>query len=101
MTMLTVTSQRLQTKFGEISDIVKSREPVVITQYGRPTMLLVSYDDGIEALRQYHAKKLVDFLNERAKESPLATDAEIDEISRLIEEEREANYQEKLKKYAK
>ena len=40
-------------------------------------------------------------VDKRAKESPPITDAEMDEISRLIEEEREANYQEKLKNMQK
>lgn len=100
--MLTVSSQRLQSKFGEISDIVKSREPVLITQYGRPTMMLISYNDDIaELIRQYHAKKLITFLDEQAKISPKDTDEELAEISRLIEEEREIIYQEKLKSNAK
>lgn len=100
--MLTVSSQRFQTKFGEISDIVKTREPVIITQYGRPTMMLISYNDDIaEVLRQYHAKKFVAFLEEQAKAHPPATDEELAEINRLIDEEREIIYQEKLKNNAK
>ncbi len=55
--------------------------------------------EQIEELRQYHAKKFLNFLDERAKESLPITNAEMDEINRLIEEEREANYQEKFKKF--
>lgn len=102
MAMLTVSSQHLQTKFGEISDIVKSREPVIITQYNRPTMMLIPYNDDLaEVIRQYHAKKFVAFLNEQAKKSPPTTDEELAEINRLIDEEREIVYQEKLKNNAK
>lgn len=102
MAMLTVSSQRLQTKFGEISDIVKSREPVIITQYNRPTMMLISYNDDLaEVIRQYHAKKFVAFLNEQAKNSPEPTDEELEELNRIIDEEREIVYQEKLNKNAK
>lgn len=99
-TMITVTSQRVQTKFGEISDIVKSREPVVITQYGRPTMMLISYEDGMEILRQYKAQQFVSWLDERAKNStePALTEEEEAELYRMIEEEREAVYQENLKR---
>lgn len=96
-----VSSQKVQAKFGEIADIVKRREPVVITQYGRPTMMLVAYDDGMEAMRQYHANQLVAFLHERAKNAQPMSDEEMAEISRMIEEEREAVYQENLKKNAK
>lgn len=102
MAMLTISSQRLQTKFGEISDIVKSREPVIITQYNRPTMMLISYNDDLaEVIRQYHAKKFVAFLNEQAKNSTEPTDEELEELNRIIDEEREIVYQEKLKKNAK
>lgn len=95
--MITIPSQRLQTRFGEISDIVKNNEPVVVTQYGKPTMMLISYDDELmELMRQYYAQKAIKFLEERAKQSQRATDEELDEISRLIEEEREIVYQEKL-----
>lgn len=102
MAMLTVSSQHLQTKFGEISDIVKSREPVIITQYNRPTMMLIPYNDDLaEVIRQYHAKKFVAFLNEQAEAHPPTTDEELAEINRLIDEEREIVYQEKLKNNAK
>lgn len=102
MTMFKVTSQQLQTKFGEISDIAKSREPVIITQYGKPTMMLMRYNDDLaELVRQYHAQKAMQFLQERAKEYERTTDEDLEEISRLIEEEREIVYQEKLKNNAK
>lgn len=100
--MLTISSQHLQTKFGEVSQIVKSREPVLITQYGKPTMMLISYNEDLaELVRQYHAQKFLSFLNERAKTSTRTTDKELEEISRLIEEEREMVYQENLKSNAK
>lgn len=100
--MLTVSSQRLQTKFGEVADIVQSREPVLITQYGKPTMMLISYDDEImEMMRQYHAQKAMSFLQERAEKYTRTTDEELEELYHLIEEEREMVYQEKCKAYAK
>lgn len=98
--MYIVSSQKIQAQFGEIADRVKSHEPVVITQSGRPTMMLVNYDEGMAAMRQYHANQFCAFLNERARHTPPASYEELAEISRLIEEEREAIYQENLKQNA-
>lgn len=95
-----VSSQKVQAKFGEIADIVKRREPVVITQYGRPTMMLVAYDDGMAMLEQNTREQALDFLSKRAKNAQPMSDEEMAEISRMIEEEREAVYQENLKKNA-
>lgn len=98
--MLTVTSGSLQAKFGEISNIVKSREPVIITEQDKPTMMLMAYDDGMEILRQYHAKKFIAFLDEQAKSSEYASDKEMEELLRMIDAERDLVYQEKLNKNA-
>lgn len=101
--MLTVTSQHLQAQFGEICNVIKSHEPVIVTQSGKPTMMILSYDEGIEALRQYRAKQFVAWLDERAKNcpDPEPSEEEMAQLSRIIEEEREAVYQENLKKNAK
>lgn len=98
--MLTVTSGSLQTKFGEISNIVKSREPVIITEQDKPTMMLMAYDDGMEIFRQYYAKKFIAFLDEQAQNSEYASDKETEELLRMIDEERDLVYQEKLNKNA-
>ncbi|WP_066801539.1 hypothetical protein [Moraxella oblonga] len=94
--MLTVTSGSLQTKFGEISNIVKSREPVIITEQDKPTMMLMAYDDGMEILRQYHAKKFIAFLDERANNNEYTSDDELADLLAMIDEERNLVYQEKL-----
>ncbi|MDO5651213.1 MAG: hypothetical protein Q4G13_03635 [Moraxella sp.] len=93
--MMTVSSQRLQTKFGEISDIVKGREPVVITQYKRPTMIVFAYEDGMELMRLAAKMRFIQRLEERAKAVPAATEEEMQAISKMIEEEREVVYQKK------
>lgn len=98
--MLTVTSGSLQTKFGEISNIVKSREPVIITEQDKPTMMLMAYDDGMEILRQYHTKKFLAFLDEQANDNERISNDEVEELLRMIDAERDLVYQEKLNKNA-
>ncbi len=43
--MQTKTSGKVQKSFGEVVDVVTGGEPVTITQYGRPTMLLMRYQE--------------------------------------------------------
>lgn len=82
--MQIVTSGKVQASFGEIADIAKSGEVVTITQYGRPTLLLMRYQDGIEAIRAAAGKNAVAWLDERAKNLPKAaqevTQAELDAL---------------------
>jgi antitoxin (DNA-binding transcriptional repressor) of toxin-antitoxin stability system len=94
--MQTMTFGKVQTSFGEVADVVKGGEPVTITQYGRPTMLLVRYKDGIEMMREMAGKRLIDLLDERAKDAPTEARAISDEALRvLIDEEINASINEK------
>ena len=94
--MQTMTSGKVQTSFGEVADVVKGGEPVTITQYGRPTMLLVRYQDGMEMMREMAGKRLIDLLDERAKDAPIEARAISDETLRvLIDEEINASVNEK------
>lgn len=99
--MLTISSQHLQTKFGEVSDIVKSREPVVITQYNRPTLVLTRYEDAMTTMCLAAKMRFIERLNKNARYTTEPTDDELAELSRLIDEERESIYQEDLKKNEK
>lgn len=101
MKMLIVPSQRIQTKFGEFADIVKTREPVIITQYNRPTLILTRYEDAMENMRLAAKMRFIQRLNKNARYTTEPTDEEIAELNRLIDEEREIVYQENLKKNAK
>lgn len=96
--MLTIPSYKLQNEFAEISNMIKGREPVVITQYQRPTMLVLSYEEGMEMMRLAAKMRFIQRLDQRANEMPEATEEEMQAISQLIEEEREAISQEKLSK---
>lgn len=94
--MQTMTSGKVQTSFGEVADVVKGGEPVTITQYGRPTMLLVRYQDGMEMMRQMAGKRLIDLLDERAKDAPeQARSISDEELRVLIDEEINASINEK------
>ena len=87
--MQTVTSGKVQASFGEIADIAKSGEVVTITQYGRPTLLLMRYQDGIEAIRAAAGKKAVSWLDERAQNLPKAAqELTQEELNDLIDEAR-------------
>jgi prevent-host-death family protein len=84
--MKTLPSVEVQNKFGSIANIVKSGEPVTVTQYGTPTMMILPYTLAAEALRAYSARRLVqlmDAMSPASSEAPVMTD---EEITNLIHE---------------
>jgi antitoxin (DNA-binding transcriptional repressor) of toxin-antitoxin stability system len=88
MTMQTISSGKVQASFGEVADVAKGGAPVTITQYGRPTMLLVQYLDGVEMMREMAGKRLIELLDERAKDAPYEARAISDEeLQMLIDQE--------------
>ena len=60
----------MQANFGQAMDIAKSGEPVTITQYGRPALMLFSHREGEELLRLRSTVKLSQYLEGRAKTRP-------------------------------
>lgn len=85
--MQTISSAKVQTSFGEVADIVKSGEPITITQYGRPTMLLLPYKEGVELMRLRASENLMKWFDDRAKDAPQpAKDATLEEINALVDE---------------
>ena len=88
--MQTVTSGKVQASFGEVADIAKGGEPVTITQYGRPTLLIMRYQDGMEALRAASAVRMGRWLEEREKDAPQAArEVSLEALNALIDEERD------------
>lgn len=84
-----VTSKQIQSQFGRIADIVKSKKPVAITQYGRPTMVLFPYDEAVELSRMQARKNLLALLEEREKNPPESViNLSIEEINQMIDDER-------------
>lgn len=81
--MKTLPSVEVQNKFGSIANIVKSGEPVAVTQYGTPTMMILPYALAVEALREYKARRMVDFMDQMkpaAANHPALTDEQISEL---------------------
>ena len=58
--MQTFSSRELQTRFGAVLDVAK-REPVTVTQYGRPSVMIVPFEIGQEAVRVHSASRFADF----------------------------------------
>lgn len=102
-TMQLLTSQQVQTGFGKFADLVKQqgREPVIITQYKRPTMAVFSYDEAMEMMKLSAKMRFIQALAENAKGSKEPSDEELVELNRLIDAEREIIYQENLKNNAR
>jgi prevent-host-death family protein len=84
--MQTLSSAKVQSSFGEVADIAKSGEPVAITQYGRPTLMLVSYKEGEELLRLRNTARIHEYMNERLKNMPRAPALSMDAINDLVHE---------------
>ena len=83
--MHTVTSGKVQSSFGAVVDIAKSGEPVTITQYGRPTLMLFSYADGEALLRLRNVERVQLGLADRlTKVDALAAGMTIDDVNDLV-----------------
>jgi len=86
MTMKTLSSVEVQNRFGSIANIVKSGEPVAVTQYGTPTMMILPYSLAAEALRDYNARKLVQFMDAMPPASNDAPNLTLEQINALVHE---------------
>ena len=88
LNMQTVTSKKIQSNFREVAEIAKSGEPVTITQYGRPTLLLMRYQDGVSVLQELAKQKMVAWMDCRKSTAPIsAMTVSDDELNDLINEE--------------
>lgn len=77
----------MQANFGKAMDIAKSGEPVTITQYGRPALMLFSHKEGEELLRLRSTVKLSHYLEGRAKTLPSdVPELTADDINNLVHE---------------
>ena len=86
--MKTLASRVVQNNFGGIADIVKSGEPVTVTQHGRPTLMILPYAQGQEALRLLAAQRMGAFLDGLPGEfvDPTAPAVSLKEINNLVHE---------------
>ena len=85
--MQTLTSAKVQANFGAAADIAKSGEVVIITQYGRPALMLMSYKEGEELLRLRAAATMNRYFEGRAQNMPQSEPAlSLDDINRVVHE---------------
>ena len=86
MSMKTRSSVEVQNRFGSIANIVKSGEPVTVTQYGTPTMMILPYSLATEALRGYNARKLVEFMDVMPSANADAPNLTLEQLNKLVHE---------------
>lgn len=82
--MKTFASREVQSHFGAVLDAAK-REPVMVTQYGRPVVVMMNYEDALEARQALAMRRLA----QRLQEMPTSSAAETltdDDINRLVHE---------------
>ena len=86
--MQTVTSGKIQSNFGEVAEIAKFGDPVTITQYGRPTLILMRYQDGVTVLQELAKQKMVSWLEGRKNTAPIsAITVSEEELNSIIDNE--------------
>lgn len=89
--MQIVTSKQIQAQFSEFAEQVKDKAPIAISQSGKPTMILMRYDEGIEALRELSKARLLAAMAERRNQAPASlNDLTLDELQQMIDEARHA-----------
>jgi antitoxin (DNA-binding transcriptional repressor) of toxin-antitoxin stability system len=86
MTMLTMPSVTVQNRFGTVSRTVGRGEPITVTQYGEPTMMILPYHIAKEALRVWNAKKFVEMMDSMPPSNPNAPDISLAEINDIVHE---------------
>jgi len=83
--MKTLTAADVQSQFGSIANIVSGGEPIAVTQQGTPTLMILPYDMGTEALRSYLARQLVQLMDD-APVSPSSTELSLDQVNQMVHE---------------
>ena len=79
-----IASSEVQSRFGAAHDLAK-HDPVIVTQSGRPIVVMMPYEDGVETLRLKASQALRDFLRKLPANPEAEKLSEID-INRLIHE---------------
>ena len=82
--MKIIASSEVQSRFGAALDLAK-HDPVIVTQSGRPIVVMMPYEDGVETLRLKTSQALRDFLRKLPANPEAEKLSEID-INRLIHE---------------
>ena len=63
MDMKTLPSREVQTRFGAVLDTAK-REPVTVTQYGRPVVVMMSVEEALAGQRALAGRRMSEFLRQ-------------------------------------
>ena len=85
MLVRTLPSREVQNKFGEVSNMVLRGEEVVVTQYNRPTLMILPYEVGKEAMRLYKAEQMIQFMK-NMKTNAEAEALTMEDINALVHE---------------
>ncbi len=83
--MKTLPSKEVQNRFGQVANMVLRGEDVIVTQYGEPTLMIVPYDVGAEAMRLYKAEQMKNFM-QSMETSEAAENLSFDDINRMVHE---------------
>ena len=84
--MKKISSDEVQNRFGSIANIVKGGEPVAVTQYGTPTLMILPYALATQALRDHNARKLVAFMDAMPSAHADAPELTPEQINNLVHE---------------
>lgn len=79
-----ISSSEVQTRFGFVLDTAK-REPVTVTQYGRPVVTMMSFELAEQAQRALAGRRMSDFLR-RLPAVEAAEALSDEEIAALVHE---------------
>ncbi len=82
--MQTLTSRDVQTRFGAVLDLAK-REPITITQYGRPVIVMMSLEEAQQLQSLRANRRFGDFMN-ALPVSPAAEQLTDADVTKLVHE---------------
>lgn len=83
--MKTLPAREVQNNFGQVTNTVLRGEEVVVTQYNKPTLMILPYEIGLEAMRLYKAEQMIRFMRSM-KTNQTAEELTMEEINRLVHE---------------
>ena len=84
--MITMPSVGVQNKFGSVARTVGRGEPITVTQYGEPTMMILPYGMAQEALRLYASQKMIKLMEAMPPANAGAPDLSLEDINALVHE---------------
>ena len=79
------TAREVQTSFGTVFDEAK-REPITVTHYGRPSVMILPVELGQEAVRYHNANRFAALLEAMPPAHADAPNLTMDELNTLVHE---------------